>query len=445
MEKLLVTGGKPLTGTVAIGGAKNVALKLLVASLLTDEPLVLENVPNIKDVHGMIEVLESLGVRASWDNHTVRVQEGKPKTFTVPLDVGARMRTSSMVIGPLLTRYGQAKIPNPGGCRLGARPIDRHIQALQDMGADVSYHSDDGFFYAKTSGLHGATVQFPKNTHTGTETIILAAVLAQGTTIIENAAAEVEVDDLIACLNAMGAKISRKDPRTIVIEGVETLHGATYRIMPDRNEEVTFAIAAAMTDGNITVTNSAHIHLKSFFDVFTQAGGGYEIIDDTTARYFRAKPLTATDVVTVPHPGFMTDWQAPWAVFMTQSVGVSTIHETVFESRFSYVEELKKMGAKIEFFDPPVDNPETHYNFNWQDRVEGSHQGIRIHGPTPLHNAVMTMNDLRAGATLILAALVASGESIIHGVTQVDRGYENIEGRLAQLGAAIARTKEAYE
>jgi UDP-N-acetylglucosamine 1-carboxyvinyltransferase len=212
--------------------------------------------------------------------------------------------------------------------------------------------------------------------------------------------------------------------------------------MPDRNEEVTFAIAGVMTGGDIIVKNSQRANLTAFLAEFTRAGGHFEEIDDTTTRYCCRGELKATDIVTAPHPGFMTDWQAPWAVLMTQARGTSTIHETVFESRFSYVSELKKMGAHIEFFDPTVDNPEVFYNFNWTDRVEGYYQGIKIKGPTKLHNAVIEIDDLRAGATLILAALSAPGESVVHGVEQVDRGYEKIEERLRALGARIERVTE---
>jgi UDP-N-acetylglucosamine 1-carboxyvinyltransferase len=212
--------------------------------------------------------------------------------------------------------------------------------------------------------------------------------------------------------------------------------------MPDRNEEVTFAIAAAITGGDVIVKNSSLKTLSSFLDVYTKAGLHYEAVNDTTTRYFRSGPIKPTDVVTTIHPGFMTDWQAPWAVLMTQADGVSTIHETVFESRFSYVEELKKMGAAIEFYDPPVSDPQTYYNFNWGDHIDGFKQAIRIHGKTQLHNGIVTIHDLRAGATLILAAMVATGESSVHGIEQVDRGYENIELRLQQLGTHIARVKE---
>ncbi len=442
METLIVTGGRPLNGEVTAGGAKNVALKAIVASLLTDEELIIHNVPEIADVLSMLELLKNLGVSVSFVDHTVRIQNGNLRATTVPLEVGARLRTSSLVMGPLLARYGRAQIPNPGGCRIGARPINRHIEGLQQMGATISYHSDDGYFYAAAATLHGTTFAFPKNTHTGTEALILAGVLASGQTILTNAAEEVEVDDLIALLTSMGAKIARVKPREIVIEGVEALHGTEYTIMPDRNEEVTLALAACVTGGSVVVHNSSRSCLEPFLDVLQKAGGTHEALSETTTRYRQQSSIAATDIVTQPHPGFMTDWQAPWALYMTQARGTSTIHETVFESRFSYVSELRKMGANIEFFDPPVDKPEAFYNFNWSDRVPGFHQGIRIVGPTSLHNAVLSIDDLRAGATLLLAALTAHGESYIHGVEQIDRGYERIEERLCALGANIVRKSE---
>ena len=443
MDTFVITGGKPLKGNVTLGGAKNVALKVLIASLLTDDELIIRNVPLLRDVFSLLEVLKVLGVTCSLDNHTLKIQNGQGKDSAVPLEAGARLRTSSMVLGPLLARRREAKIPNPGGCRLGARPIDRHIEALRRMGASIEYHSRDGYFYAKAQKLTGTTIEFPKNTHTGTETILLAAVLAQGTTVLKNAAEEVEVDELIALLNSMGARIVRSGPREITIAGVTSLHGATHTIMPDRNEEVTFAIAAAITGGRIVVHDSQRATLSAFLDMFTRAGGKYEAISDTATAYWMDAAPKPTDIVTAPHPGFMTDWQAPWALFMTQATGTSSIHETVFESRFSYVAELEKLGAAIGFFSPEVTDPQTFYNFNWNDRIEGFHQAIKIDGPAKLHNGVVDIHDLRAGATLILAALAASGESYVHGAEHVDRGYEKIEERLTQLGASIKRLKEA--
>lgn len=445
MDTFIIDGGKALSGDITVSGAKNVAVKALIASLLTNDALTLTNVPHIRDVILLIELLSAMGIRAAFSDHRVTTSTGTVAETTVPLDLGARLRTSSMVIGPLLARYGHAKIPNPGGCRIGARPIDRHVEALKAMGAEISYHSDDGYFYAKAKKLHGATIAFPKNTHTGTESVILAAVLADGETVIKNAAQEVEVDNLIALLSAMGAHIKRTAPREIVISGVKQLHGADFRIMPDRNEEITFAIAGAITGGEVVVHESQREHIQAFLDAFQKAGGEIKEIDSHVTQYKRGSGILPVDVITRPYPEFMTDWQGPWAVLMTQARGVSHIHETVFESRFSYVSELRKMGATIDYYDPKVDNPSSFYNFNWSDRVPGNHQGIRIAGPTTLHNGILEMNDLRAGATLVLAALTAYGKSFIHGVDQIDRGYERIDERLASLGARISRMKEEHE
>lgn len=442
MNKFVVVGGNKLHGDVTIKGAKNVALKMFVASLLTDEVVTLHNVPRIRDVFMMVEVLKELGVDISFIDHTVTLHHVDKSKTSVPLEVGARLRTSSLVIGPLLARFGSATIPNPGGCRLGARPIDRHISAIGAMGATISYDSTDGYFHAKAEGLTGTTITFEKNTHTGTEAVILAAVLAKGETRIKNAAQEVEIDDLIALLNQMGARVKRGNQKEIIINGVATLHGGEYTIMPDRNEEITFAIAAAMTGGIITVRNSERSNLEAFLRPFTAAGGMWEAIDNSTTKYSAGANILPTDIVTAPHPGFMTDWQAPWAVFMTQAAGVSTIHETVFESRFSYVHQLEKMGAHIEFFQPDVPDPVSLYNFNWGDRIEGVCQGIRIVGPTKLHNAVVDADDIRAGASVILAALSAPGKSYIYSAETVDRGYEAIEDRFRLLGADIKRITE---
>jgi len=443
MEKFIVNGPSKLTGDITIAGAKNVALKALVASLLTDDLVTIKNIPHIRDVHLMIEVLESVGKKCTLTGSTIRIAKDGPASTTVLLELGARLRASSMAAGPLLSRFGSANIPNPGGCRIGARPIDRHIEGLKAMGAKISYHSDDGFFHATVKQMNGCTYTFSKNTHTGTETMILAAVLAKGTTVIRNAAEEVEVDDLIKLLRLMGANVERSAPREITVTGVSALHGATYTIMPDRNEEVTFAIAAIASKGDITVHESERRHLTGFLDALTKAGGSYTAIDDRTTRYFYAKPLRAVDITTSPYPGFMTDWQAPWALLMTQATGISTIHETVFESRFSYVPELRKMGAHISYTDPVVSDPSRFYNFNWEDRKNGTHQAIAIKGPAPLHNAIVSINDLRAGATILLAALIANGESTILGIEQIDRGYEHIEDRLKNIGGKIRRVTES--
>lgn len=442
MEKFIVHGGKPLNGTISLAGAKNVALKLCVAAVLTDEEIMLRNVPDIRDMHGMMELLTHIGLTCSFTDNILRVRNSNRIATRIPLELGAKLRTSSLFMGPLLSRYGEAMIPNPGGCRIGARPIDRHIDALKIMGADISYNSDDGYFHAHAPELRGAEIPFGKNTHTGTEAVILSAVLASGRTVIRNAAEEVEIDDLISMLNSMGASVRRDTGRTIIIDGVPRLHGTEYTVMSDRNEEVTLAVLALASDGEITVRKSQAKNLGAFLSLLRQAGAAYTVLDDETTRYARSGRLKRTDVITLPHPGFMTDWQAPWALLMTQATGESTIHETVFESRFSYVSELVKMGAKIDFFNPSVPDPGNFYNFNWQDRKNGTYQAIRIRGPVKLHNAVLDMSDLRAGATLLIASLIAGGESILYGVDQIDRGYEAIDIRLGVLGADISRVKE---
>jgi UDP-N-acetylglucosamine 1-carboxyvinyltransferase len=442
MEKFIISGGYPLQGNYRLAGAKNVALKTCVCSLLTDETVIINNIPLISDLFLMKDLLGGIGVVSDIFDHSINLTFNNLKSIKIPLEIGARLRTSSLIVGPMLARFGEAIIPNPGGCRIGARPIDRHIEGLQKMGAEISYVSNDGYFHAKAKKLHGAHITFSKNTHTGTEALLLAAVLAEGQTVISNAAEEVEVNDLINLLIKMGAKIKRTQPREITIEGVNKLHGTEYEIMSDRNEEVTIAIAAVITKGNITVEKSTRNDLKSFLNIYQKAGGIYHEIDDQTTRYTFAGPINPTNIETKPHPGFMTDWQAPWALFMTQANGISTIHETVFESRFSYVNELIKMGAKIEFFQPQISDPMNYYNFNWTDFQTKSCQAIKIYGPANLHNAILEMHDLRAGASLLLAALTAEGDSYVHGIDQIDRGYENIENRLKNIGAKISRNTE---
>lgn len=442
MEKFIVTGGRKLKGNVTISGAKNVISKAIVAACLTEEEVTIENIPLISDLYVALDVARDLGGVFKISDHTLKIQYKEIKNNRIPLDAGAKSRTSSMFIAPLLIRTGEAIVPNPGGCRLGARPIDRHIEALEKMGAKISYYREDGYFHARGNKLTGTTYRFDKNTHTGTETLVLAAVLAKGKTIIENAAEEPEVDDLITLLNKMGAKIKRTKTRTIEIEGVEKLHGARFRIMSDRNEAVTFATLSALTGGDIYIKDPPIELMKTFLDKFSQAGGKWKNERDGT-RFFIEGEISPVDISTGPHPGFMTDWQGPWSVLMTQAVGVSTIHETIYENRFAYTPELKKMGAKLSFFNPPVNKPNEFYNFDF-DKNDSNHrkQGLRIEGPTKLHNAVIDIADLRAGATLVIAALIAKGESTIFGIEHLDRGYENFYKRLRDLGANIKRGKE---
>lgn len=435
MKSYIIKGGNHLQGTIRISGSKNVVTKAVIAACLTSEPVTLKNVPEISDIDALLDVIESIGGTVERQNGQVTITVDQIKNHTISLAEGARVRTSSMFIAPLLLRTGNAVVPNPEGCRLGARPIERHIEGLEKMGATIEYKSEDGYYHATTDGLKGTTYRFEKNTHTGTETLIMASTLAKGTTIIENAAEEHEIDDLISLLNSMGAKIKRIEGRKIEITGVEQLHGTTYEIVSDGNELVTFAVLSILTGGNILLENANLDNVGEFLSELSKAGASYEIIDGKV-RFFAQDGLNPTDVVTNPEPGFKTDWQGPWAILMTQARGFSTIHETIYENRFGYVSELRKMGAKIDFFNPEVTDPQSLYNFNYDPQVSYK-QAIKIDGPKNLHNAVLTVSDLRAGATVVIASLIAKGESVIYGIEHIERGYEKFVDRLSQVGADI--------
>lgn len=441
MEKFLIKGGNVLKGNVSVSGAKNAALKVLVAACMTEEPVTIHNMPLISDLYVMIDIMKDLGADVSITDHTVKIELKKFAHTSISLDKAALARTSFMFMAPLLVRAHEAIIPNPGGCRLGARPIDRIIDGVASMSAEVTYLSEDGYFHAKTNGLKGINYRFNKNTHVGTETMILAAVMAEGTTVLENAAEEPEVDDLINLLNAMGGDVQRTGNRQITINGVKKLHGAEYTISPDRNEIVTYAIAAIITGGDIFVKDAHKVHLKAFLEALDAVGAKYEVTEDGI-RFHANGPLRAADVATNIHPGFMTDWQAPWAVLMTQANGTSIIHETVFESKLGYIKDLKKMGAKAQLFNPKVESPEEVYNFNLEDDQPENYHAVKITGPTQLHNGIVTMMDIRAGAAVVIAALAAKGTSTIFGIEKLDRGYEKFEERMNQLGADIKRVYE---
>lgn len=439
MEKFIVRGGQKLIGEISVSGAKNVAMKVILAGLLTDQKIHVRNVPLISSVYGTAELVKPLGVKVNiYQDHTVVISGHKINGFTIPLDLGGLYRTATMVMGPLLARFGKAIVPNPGGCRLGRRPVERHIEGLKKMGAKIKY--EDGYFIAKTDRLKGANYRFDNNTHTGTEALILAAVLADGITILENAAAEPEVDDLIKLLAQMGAKVKRIKDRTIVIEGVKKINGTDFEVMPDRNEVVTLAIGAIATGGNVIIKGSQRKYLTSFLENLEKTGAFWEEIGKDKLRFYFKKNIKGQNIKTLPYPGFMTDWQAPWALLMTQASGQSHIHETIYENRFGYVSQLRKMGAHIDLYNPVVRNPEKFYNFNWSDRISNQFHSIKIYGKTKLHNALLEVMDLRAGATIVLAAAVADGESIILGIEHIDRGYEKIENRLSSLGMNIKRT-----
>lgn len=441
MEKFVIKGGNTLQGSVRISGAKNAALKTLVAACLTDEKVIIHNVPLIADLFVMVDIMKEFGADVTLEDHTVTIQMKKFVSSSISLEKAALARTSSMFIAPLLARTGEAIIPNPGGCRLGARPIDRTIDGVEHLGAEITYHSEDGYFHAKTNGLQAANYHFLKNTHTGTETMILAAVLADGITVLTNAAEEPEINDLIALLNAMGADVKRSSTREITIRGVKKLQGCEFTISPDRIEVATFAIAAVITGGDIFIKNAHKAQIDAFMEKFRNAGAGYEEKEDGI-RFFSNGTLKAVDVATGIFPEFLTDWQAPWAVLMTQAEGTSTIHETVFENKLGYVHDLERMGATVELFNPEVKDKESSYNFNLEDDKPEYFHAVRITGPRKLHNAVMTTLDIRAGAAIVLAALAAKGTSTIFGIEKLDRGYEDFEKRLDSLGADIKRVED---
>jgi len=357
--------------------------------------------------------------------------------WSIDSNHGEASRASTLFLGPLLARFGQAAVPLPGGDKIGKRPLERHLDGLRAMG--VTLDQENGMLVAKTTGLVGTTYRFNKNTHTGTETLLMAAVLAKGMTVLENAALEPEIDDLIKFLNSMGAKIRRRAFRVIEIEGVESLHGAIHRVMPDRNEAVSYACAAIASKGDIVVENARREDLVAFLEKLDEVGGGYEI-GEYGIRFYHKGQLRAADIETEIHPGFMTDWQPLWATLVCHAEGVSVIHETVMQNRFQYVETLQQMGAKIELFNPEVKHPEDRYNFEWQDAKATDIHAIRIYGPTQFHGGEFVVHDLRAGATTMLAAISGTGTTVVHNIEQVERGYQKIEEKLRSLGARITRS-----
>jgi UDP-N-acetylglucosamine 1-carboxyvinyltransferase len=423
-ERFLVSGGAPLTGSVRVSGAKNAALKMLAAATLTGERCRFTNVPEIADVQVMAETLSDLGVVVDHPEPNVyEVSAGDVDWLFVPLEAAAKMRASFMLLGPLLTRFGEVVISNPGGDRIGRRPVDLHVDAMRSMGAQIDYRY--GYYYAKAPGrLRGTEVRFPIVSVMGTENAMLAATLADGHTVIRPAAQEPEVDDLIAFLRKMGAGVERTYPDTIEVEGKRRLRGAEHKVMPDRIEAGTFALAAGVTGGHVVLEDADCDTMSALVDVLRSAGievdcqpGRMEV--DAT----RAGPggLTPVDVETGPYPELATDVQPPTTVMLTQARGESTVHEAIFEDRLEWTGELQKMGARIELKGP---------------------QRAVVHGPSKLRAADVEISDLRAGASLILAALAADGTSSIGGAHHVRRGYENIERKFLDLGARIERVQE---
>jgi UDP-N-acetylglucosamine 1-carboxyvinyltransferase len=414
MDKFVITGGKTLEGDVTISGAKNAALPILASTILAQGEHVITNVPEVKDVNTMRKLLSYMGV-ANTDGSQLHVCFDKIDKPEAPYELVKTMRASSLILGPLVARTGYASVSLPGGCTIGARPLNMHLDALKAMSVEI--HLEHGYIEAKTSRLKGANICFDTVTVTGTENIMMAATLAQGKTIIENAAKEPEVSDLAQYLKKMGAKIEGEGTNRITIDGVEKLHASTYAIIPDRIETGTFMIAASITGSSVNINHGSPQYLNSLIDKLRATGVNIEVLN-SDIRIRAPKQIKATDITTLPHPGFATDLQAQFMALMSIAEGSSIITENIFENRFQHVAELNRMGADI--------------------TVEGATAFVR--GVDKLVGAQVMATDLRASASLIIAALVAEGTTEINRIYHIDRGYENIEQKLTALGASIVRT-----
>jgi UDP-N-acetylglucosamine 1-carboxyvinyltransferase len=419
MDKFVIRGGNPLHGTVLISGAKNSALPCMAAAILTEEQVTLENIPQVRDIETERKLLIAMGAEVelgtgSADHHT-RINFRTLSNPEARYEIVKTMRASSLVLGPLLARAGVARVAMPGGCAIGGRPIDLHLKGLEKMGATIA--QEHGYLEARADKLKGAHIVFDKITVTGTEDLLMAAVLAEGETLMENCAREPEVCDLAALLTAMGAKIEGAGTSTIRVQGVTSLNGAQYRINPDRIEAGTFLIAGAVTAGDLTISNCNPDHLGAVISKLQEAGAQIDILGADSVRVRATGKLQAADISTEEYPGFPTDMQAQYMALATQAEGVSIIKENIFENRFMHVQELVRMGANI--------------------KVDGPTATVR--GPASLSAAAVMCSDLRASASLVLAALVADGESILDRVYHMDRGYEHFEQKLESVGAQIKR------
>ena len=419
MDKFVIRGGNPLVGTVRVSGAKNSALPCMAAAILTEEEVTLENIPQVRDIETERKLLSSMGAEVELGygraQHRTTINCRTLSDPVAKYEIVKTMRASSLVLGPLVARAGMARVAMPGGCAIGGRPIDLHIKGLEMMGAEIV--QEHGYLEARTRRLKGAHIVFDKITVTGTEDLLMAAVLADGETLMENCAREPEVSDLAALLAAMGAKIEGAGTSTIKVQGVSRLHGARHRINPDRIEAGTFLIAGAITKGDLIVANCNASHLSAAIAKLQEAGARIDRLGPDTVRVRADGGLRAADISTEVYPGFPTDMQAQYMAFATQSDGVSVVKENIFENRFMHVQELVRMGANI--------------------KVDGRTATVR--GPAKLSAAAVMCSDLRASASLVLAALVADGESILDRVYHMDRGYERIEEKLRGVGAQIRR------
>jgi len=416
VDKLLIKGGTRLEGAVSISGAKNAALPILAGTLLATEPVKIRNVPQLRDVATTITLLQSMGARATFDEKLDIEVDGSAVTRRyAPYELVKTMRASILVLGPLVARFGEADVSLPGGCAIGARPVNLHLQGLQAMGAKISV--ENGYIRARAERLHGANILFDTITVTGTENLMMAAALAEGDTVLENAAREPEVGDVANFLNEMGAKVSGAGTSVIRIEGVEELGGADYKIMPDRIESGTYLVAAAITGGKVRLNGVAPDSFEAVTSKLQEAGAAIDIGSDWIELDMQGRRPRAVDIRTSPYPGFPTDMQAQFCALNAISEGVGTVTESIFENRFQHVLELQRMGADI--------------------RIEGNTAVCR--GIDALTAAPVMATDLRASAGLVLAGLAATGETLVDRIYHIDRGYERIEEKLHQLGAVIRR------
>ena len=416
MQKLAIQGGIPLRGEVRISGAKNAALPIMCAGLLTADELHLDNMPDLHDVATMRKLLVQMGVTAEIEQGAVTLCGAKVDKLEAPYDMVKTMRAAVLVLGPLVTRFGDARVSLPGGCAIGSRPVDLHIKGLQAMGAEI--HIEHGYIHAQAKRLKGARIFFDIVSVTGTENLMMAAVLADGVTVLENAAREPEVVDLANCLRAMGANISGDGTDTVTVTGVEKLHGASHRIMPDRIESGTFLVAAAASGGSITLTDTRADILDTVLEKLIEAGAQIRTEGDRIHLEMSGRPKSV-NLRTSPYPAFPTDMQAQFMALNTVADGTAKVVETIFENRFMHVQELRRLGAQID--------------------VEGNTSMVR--GVDHLEGATVMATDLRASASLVIAGLVAQGETVIDRIYHLDRGYEHIEAKLSQLGANIRRLK----
>lgn len=421
MDKIRIYGGGPLNGTIEISGAKNAALPLMTAAILTDQPLVLHRVPDLRDVSSLCEVLAQLGVTSSYDpqSKTIRLHSPTITSCVAPYDLVRKMRASILVLGPLVARHGEAKVSLPGGCAIGTRPVDMHIDGLRQLGADIELV--EGYINAKApQGLKGAHIHFPKVSVGATENIMMAATLAKGTTTLVNAAREPEIVDLGECLVKMGAEIEGLGTDTITIHGKPFLRGTEHTVIADRIEAGTFVIAGAMTGGSLTLKHANLTHIDYLLDPLHKAGVDITQVGNSIRVQRRNARLRGIDVMTEPYPGFPTDLQAQMMSMLTVSEGAGMVTETIFENRFMHVPELTRMGADI--------------------TIHGSSALVR--GVEKLKGADVMATDLRASVSLVLAGLVAEGVTTVHRIYHLERGYENIVGKLSSVGAKLERLKE---